>query len=862
MTDTDDDDTAHTVDAIFTAPAETHAEAEAVIANAEASDEQRAQAFTKLGRSAYYDNRMSEAVRLFRQALPLTADRAFRADIALLLAPALSKEGKTTDALAVLDLDETALSEEQRGTLHNQRGIMFVELGRLTDAIEAFELGLSFHRSSGDESRQARTLVNLAAAASERGDLEKAEACYEEAWKLAIATGQTVAGAVIEGNLGYVASRQGDFAAALTWYGRARDSFAELGDVDLLVAVLETDHAMTLLDLGLNNDAYEAAEYARRSSESGTNKMNEVQARLLLGEAQLRLRHFRDAELTLTEVRAAAGELDVRPWVLRSEYLLHQLRVLDGSDSTIDVGDLRALADGLVDAGWYRESLRTLVLGARRALDRGASADVTAILDQAGDIDPTLVDPIDAAYADALRAFATDDEPALERALSRGFAEVARQRQLLGSAEHEARLGHRARDLRALALRGPLSRNDALSVLAARERARWRHRPSSPAVDALRADVRDARVGLQEATMSGRPTADHLSRLRMLTASLLAEEEPHTVSTQAVTADQLCDLPSGARVVRFVEHRGALWSVVADGTVTLHELGDCRVVSGAARAQRTALRRMATNSGDIGRALAAGHRLESLLFDPAFLAGDHPIVIVPDGPVAGISWSGLPALADREVIVSPSATAAIDIADALSVSSVGLLDGGRVPGAPLELRQISDAWGSPAPSMIAGASVASSLDALASNSLVHVAAHGAFRPENPFLSSLEFVDGELTVLDLERAASLPELLILASCDTGAVGNIGDEAIGTTETLLALGVRAVVAPTVVVDDAATQRLMIDLHSALADGRSPAAALRAARLRSLARDHSPDAAVAQAFQVHGGASSLRPIEISRI
>lgn len=112
-----------------------------------------------------------------------------------------------------------------------------VETGELPKALEAFIRAREIHQAAGDSASEGRVLVNMAAAASELGRLADAEAWYGQSWRLSKDTGQDLSSAIIEGNLGYVASRRGDFSAALEWYQRGRSSFSQLGDVDLLVAV-------------------------------------------------------------------------------------------------------------------------------------------------------------------------------------------------------------------------------------------------------------------------------------------------------------------------------------------------------------------------------------------------------------------------------------------------------------------------------------------------------------------------------------------------------------------------------------------------------------------------------------------------
>ena len=55
-------------------------------------------------------------------------------------------------------------------------------------------------------------------------------------------------------------------------------------------------------------------------------------------------------------------------------------------------------------------------------------------------------------------------------------------------------------------------------------------------------------------------------------------------------------------------------------------------------------------------------------------------------------------------------------------------------------------------------------------SIVHVAAHGHLRADNPLLSSLELADGPLTVYDLERLARVPAVVLMPACRS-AVGAV-------------------------------------------------------------------------------------------
>ena len=106
----------------------------------------------------------------------------------------------------------------------------------------------------------------------------------------------------------------------------------------------------------------------------------------------------------------------------------------------------------------------------------------------------------------------------------------------------------------------------------------------------------------------------------------------------------------------------------------------------------------------------------------------------------------------------------------------------------------------------------------------HVAAHGRFRDDNPQFCSLELADGALTVYDLERLKRAPRRLVLSSCESGlSTVHAGDELMGFTAAVFALGTATVIAAVVPVPDEATAGLMLELDAQLARGVAPAHAL---------------------------------------
>jgi CHAT domain-containing protein len=128
------------------------------------------------------------------------------------------------------------------------------------------------------------------------------------------------------------------------------------------------------------------------------------------------------------------------------------------------------------------------------------------------------------------------------------------------------------------------------------------------------------------------------------------------------------------------------------------------------------------------------------------------------------------------------------------------------------------------PAATAGAVVA----AVDGAGLVHVAAHGHFRADNPQFSSLRLHDGPLTAYDLECLDAAPHQVVLSACNSGRTPDLaGDEVLGLVAVFLALGTVTLIATVAPVPDGETASLMCDLHARLVRGAAPAVALAEAQ-----------------------------------
>jgi len=121
--------------------------------------------------------------------------------------------------------------------------------------------------------------------------------------------------------------------------------------------------------------------------------------------------------------------------------------------------------------------------------------------------------------------------------------------------------------------------------------------------------------------------------------------------------------------------------------------------------------------------------------------------------------------------------------------------------------------------------------------IVHIAAHGELRTDNPAFSCLHLADGPLFVHDLAALRLAGAIVVLTACSSGrGAAPAGDEWIGLARGFLQAGASQVVASLWPIEDQATSDLMDSFYEGLAADLAPEEALRSAMLAlQVARPH---------------------------
>ena len=246
-------------------------------------------------------------------------------------------------------------------------------------------------------------------------------------------------------------------------------------------------------------------------------------------------------------------------------------------------------------------------------------------------------------------------------------------------------------------------------------------------------------------------------------ARLVGGAADRSMSADRVRDDMQGRLGADRRLVEFIEADGMIHAVVVSPRrYRLHTgLAASAEVSGLLDQVGFALGRLARSAASAASQAASLASLTDALaqLDRALLRplglGDDELVIVPTGVLHNLPWGGLPSITDRSHSIASSATRWMPPVVPPLRPRVVVITGPRLDDGPGEVDAVRSTFARARTLVGSAATVAAALDLLASADIAHVACHGHFRSDSPMFSSLELVDGPLTVYDLESVGSAP-----------------------------------------------------------------------------------------------------------
>jgi tetratricopeptide (TPR) repeat protein len=864
--------------------------------------ETRSTAERALGLAAVELGDAAAAVEHFRRAIAIAEAARLRrraAEARMSLALALTLTGASAEALAEADRAEPDLEGPARARLQGQRAVILQKLGRLDEALEGYRRPLAAFRRAGDVLWEARLLCNRGVLQVYRGAVGPAESDFLRAETLHESIGQALAATQVRHNLGWVAARRGDVPAALDWYDRVEAEYRAHG---VPLALLLMDRCEVLLSARLAAEARENAEAAVAELDAAGLDADLAEARLLAAHADLlagdaaAARDQADrADAAFTRQHRPAWAALARAAAARAAWLEAERTAPEGTGAAAGSGAAEsgdaAAASGAVAGDARRARLEAALGAAQRALrtlDGVEALDARLIAGRAAielgrprlgrrqlELAATARHrgPVQvrtrAWHAAALERLARGDRRGANAAIAAGLRALEAHRMTLGATELRAHASGHGEELAMLGLRLAVESGSAERVLAGAERLRaaglLRRAARPPDDEDLAADLIELRrvtAALDESLREGRPDHDLLHRQAALEASVrrrARRARGHGAASEGTEerVPTVSDL-GGRSLVDFVALDGRLLAVtVVGGRARLRELGDAAAIEREVESLRMSLRSLATAPAGSRAAAAMGdvcdtiaRKLDALLFAPLEL-GDAPLVLVPTGALHALPWSMLPSLEHRPLSVAPSLKLwhrTVNTSPPKTRQQV-LVAGPRLPAATQEIETLAQRH--PEARTLTGEqatiqNVARALDCAAS---VHVAAHGRFRVDNPQFTSLELADGRVTVYDLERLSNVPNRIVLSSCESGlSAVSAGDELMGFTAAVIALGTQTVIAAVVPVPDETTKGLMLALDDELSRDTSPAQALVNAR-DAIPKDDRRHAVARAAFVCFG-------------
>lgn len=763
------------------------------------------------------------------------------------LALALAYAGRSLEALSEAELAAPALAPLDRARLHMQRALILQRLGRLEEGLAGYRRALRATKRIGDRHGEARILMNRGVLNGLRGDLRAAEADLKRAASIFDDLGQVLYAAKARHNIGFVCTRRGDIPAALDWYELAEAEYRRLG-ISEAIALL--DRCEALLSVRLIPEAVATATRAVEELDARGMRSDLAQAQLLLAQAVLLDGRPADSAHHAELARQSFLTQDRPGWAAWAGYAC--LRAAwAGGDRTLELLESATrTVDELAASGWAGPATDVRLITVEIALAHGrierAEQELAAVRSTRRSGRAEL--RARAWYAEALLRHARGDTSGAETALRTGMRILAEHQATLGATELRVYAGSRNEDLTRMGLRLALDGSRLPAVFAWAERARagalrWDAAlpPRDKEVASSLAELRHVVSLLEERSRAGCSAAPLMRRQSQIEARIRARtwraagDDHRSIDSPAPTA-VLNDALGDAVLVELVEADGELHALVlARRRLSLHRLGTVGPVESEIRVLRFALQRLARQNAAASVAtrafVAASEMLDAALLRPLrALLLDRPLVIVPTGACHALPWSTLPTLRGRPVSVSPSAALWLRSASAPSSSRRGsvLVSGPGLAHGGDEIAQLSRLY--PEATVLTGRDATTSRlgAALGHADLLHVAAHGTFRADNPLFSSLRLADGPLTVYDLERCPRLPRRVVLSACDAGeSAVTASDELIGVSSALLSRGAQTLVASLVSVSDEVTKSLMVELHRRLLAGQRPAEALASAQ-----------------------------------
>lgn len=292
--------------------------------------------------------RLEEAAEAYRVALDATEEGIVQSIIATNRALLLRDLGQFEEAEASAEWAVAAADAEEhpriKGAALNTLASIYMETGRLREALEPLEQARELFYSSGQRAYYASVLARTARVRERLGELETAEQLYRLGASIREQLGNDLDLAASRIDLSRVARNRGDFEEARALGRSALELASEKGDGELIRGA-NLSLSLTAMADGRFDDALAYGNEALRSAELRGEKSEILDARLnLLGITSRAGTQEADFEVSLDAIIREAQDLDMHATVVQAR-LIRASAWKDVGNPADALTDLKAAAD-------------------------------------------------------------------------------------------------------------------------------------------------------------------------------------------------------------------------------------------------------------------------------------------------------------------------------------------------------------------------------------------------------------------------------------------------------------------------------------------------------------------------------------
>lgn len=856
-------------------------DAGSILATLSNDDEAKALAARAHGHLAHLNGNYAEASRHYELAAALFASIANEVELGRTLSSSLQAliyQGRYADAEAAAARAETIFQRHgdvlRLARLDSNVGNIYFRQDRPAEALVRYQRALEGFEHCGEPRDIAAAYSNLAVCSTNLGHFADALANYVRAREFCAAHGLASLVARADYNIAYLYYLRGDYAEARRLYALTREQCALTGDA-YHAALCDLDEAELYLELNLTREGENLALAAATAFEALKMPYEQAKALVSIAIAANQRGDTKLADVNLRHARRLFVAEHNRVWPalvdqLRAVLAFHGQRYERAH--RLSASATRALASATIPGRaahsqillarlWLRAGYADRArASSREALERLGADSSPSVHFHAGLIEGEIHET-QGRWSQALASY-EGARAQLEHMRGRLDTEDLRISILADKlAVYEAIVS-----LRLDAPRTGESNSAAESFacvqqaksrsLADRLAASWRSAPTPPSgvsrIEELRKDLNWLYRQIDLATLLDRATAnsDRVTPLRQRAHSLEAElVEAARLRSGAPSAtpdpDSLASIQSylapHEALLEYYEARGVLFLFVLTNTA-LHaiRLGSSAPIRQSLKflqfqLQKLRIRALAPPSHD---ATSAHLRdLYDALIRPAaeLISSFRHLVIAPHKSLHGLPFAALndgsSPLVDRfHLSFTPSAGVFARgrrrVSRAAGPPAVIAVPDARAPRIAEEARLVAACLQTDN-LFIGPEATLQTLRRFGNARILHMAAHGLFRRDNPMFSAIELADGQLNLIDLNSIDLNVDLLTLSACNTGSSVAIGgDELLGLIRGCLAAGARSLLVTLWEIDDVTATEFMRAFYGRVVAGDTLASAVSTA------------------------------------